>query len=106
MQAAAHGWEQWFQSGDPFADKTTDTVRCWGNKTDPTGREFQLHHGVTIMEAIKAGPTWYRVSGQASDRNNSAVALHWIDKYARSPDGTFTAPDCLNAVEWVSIKLP
>ena len=50
------GWEQWFQSGDPFADKTTDTVRCWGNKTDPTGREFQLHHGVTIMEAIKAGP--------------------------------------------------
>lgn len=56
------GWEQWFENGDPFADKTTDTVRCWGNKTDPAEVEFQKHHGVTIMEAIKVGPSPYPFS--------------------------------------------
>merc|ERR1719305_334587 len=54
-----------------------------------------LHHGVNIMEAIKTGPAWYRVGGAMAELNNSAAALEWIDKYARSPDGTFTAPDCL-----------
>ena len=50
-------WEGWYTSEDPFADKTTDTIRCWGNKTDPTLKEM-IHHGVNIMEAIKTGPAY------------------------------------------------
>lgn len=92
---AVLGWEEWFRDGDPVATMTHWTQRCWGNKSDPTEYNWQKHHGVTIMEAIKTGPVWYRVSGEAADANNSAAALAWIDKYSRSPDGTFTAPDCI-----------
>jgi len=114
------GWEQWFVSGNPFEDTTVDTARCWPNKSDIAERAFQKHHGVNIMEALKTGPLWsnpnpnpnpnimeamktgplwYRVSGDDFSRNNTATALDWGDKYARSPDGTFTAPDCLNIPE-------
>jgi hypothetical protein len=93
------GWEEWFRTGDPMADRTTDTTRCWGNKSDPTMKAFQIHHGVNIMEAIKTGPVWSRVTGNASDLNNAAAALNWIDKYAYSSDGTMTAGDCLNCGE-------
>lgn len=60
-----------------------------------TEAEWQRHHGVTIMEAIKTGPAWYRVSGNATDANNTAAAVSWIDRYARTADGTFAAPDCI-----------
>ena len=101
VQGKSHqilGWEEWFRSGDPFADHTTDTIRCWGNKSDPTEREFQKHHGVNIMEAIKTGPVWSRVTGNASDLNNAEAALRFIDTNAYSSDGTMTAGDCLNVV--------
>ena len=91
-------WEQWFREGDPTAQHTTPLSRCWPNRSDPAQVLFQTHHGVNIMEAIKTGPAWYRVSGNASDRDNAAAALAWIDRWARSADGTFTAPDCLAEV--------
>lgn len=53
-----------------------------------------VHHGVNIMEAIKTGASWYRVSGDEKDRASAAAALRFIDKWERSADGTFTAPDC------------
>ena len=57
------------------------------------------HHGVTIMEAIKTGPLWSRVSGNKTDANNSAAAVAWIDKWARNADGTESAPDCIMQLE-------
>jgi hypothetical protein len=88
-------WEDWFVNGDPSKDIDQMLLRCWPNKSDPTMKRFMRHHGVNIMEAIKTGPAWYRVSGDDADRNNAAAALVWIDKYRRSADGTFTAPDCM-----------
>lgn len=96
--ATVMDWERWFTSGDPFADRTTDTQRCWPNKTDPTASAFMIHHGVNIMEAIKTGPAYWRVSGNQTDADSAATALTWIDAHAYSADGTMTAPDCLNSV--------
>lgn len=85
-------WEARFINGDPSAHID---LRCWGNRSDPAMRNFMRHHGVNIMEAIKTGPVWWRVTGNGTDLNNSAAAVRWIDKWARSADGTFTAPDCI-----------
>ena len=85
-------WEDYFTGGDPFHPPSD--VHCWPNKSDATEKNFMIHHGVNIMEAIKTGPTWYRVSGNATDLGNAATALAWIDAWERSADGTFTAPDC------------
>eukprot|EP01051_Picozoa_sp_SAG22_P000003 SAG22_NODE_1_length_62449_cov_158.689270_3_plen_76_part_00 len=63
---AVLGWEQWFLTGDPKATETHFTERCWGNTSDPTESNWQKHHGVTIMEAIKTGAVWSRVSGNPS----------------------------------------
>ncbi len=90
-------WEEWFVSGDPY-DPPSDP-RCWPNNSDPTQQNFMLHHGVNVMEAIKTGPAWYRVSGDAQDAANARAALAFIDEYERSPDGTFTAPDCFTQVQ-------
>ena len=89
-------WETWFVSGDPY-DPPPDP-RCWPNNSDPTQQQFMSHHGVNLMEAIKTGPAWYRVSGEATDADNARAALAFIDEYERSPDGTFTAPDCFAQV--------
>ena len=85
-------WETFFAKGDPY-DPPSD-IHCWPNKSDPTQRNFMIHHGVNIMEAIKTGPTWGRVSGDKEDVANANVALAWIDAWEGSVDGTFTAPDC------------
>jgi hypothetical protein len=88
-------WETFFATGNPYTDNGGVDTRCWPNKTDPAEVNFMTHHGVNIMEAIKTGPAWWRYSGNAFDLNNAAAALQFIDKYAKSTDGTFTAPDCI-----------
>jgi hypothetical protein len=96
---AVLNWQEWFLNGDPLATQTHFTARCWGNKSDPTEFNWQRHHGVrtitryvssapctlptlltqryyrqvTIMEAIKTGAAWYRVSGNKTDANVSHV---------------------------------
>ena len=42
------------------------TQRCWGNKSDPTEHNWQKHHGVTIMEAIKTGAAWCAAAAAAA----------------------------------------
>lgn len=91
-------WESYFATGNPYTDNGGVDTRCWPNKTDPAQVNFMTHHGVNIMEAIKTGPAWWRYSGNPFDLNNSAAALDFIDKYAKSADGTFTAPDCIVSV--------
>lgn len=49
------------------------------------------------MEAVKTRPVWWRVSGAGAYLNNADTALSWIDKWARSADGTFTTPDCVRS---------
>jgi len=93
-----YNWPQWFRTGDPVATTTHWTQRCWPDKSSPYGMNWQRHHGVTIMEAIKTGPAWYRVSSNSSDKHTTTAALAWIDCWSRSPDGTFEAPDCITQI--------
>ena len=74
-------WLNPFARGDPF-DPPSD-VHCWPNQSDPTQRNFMVHHGVNVMEAIKTGAAWYRVSGDDADRAHNFIiryqAAHRID---------------------------
>lgn len=87
-----------FVHGNPVDTMTHFTQRCWPNKTDPTEHNWQRHHGVSIMEAIKTGAAWYRVTGNKTDADNSAAAVAWVDRWSRGSDGTFTSPDCISEI--------
>jgi hypothetical protein len=59
-QGGSYNWEEWFESGDPFAPH---------NDREATGTVHLQRHGVDIGQAMKMGALWWRVVGKlASER--------------------------------------
>ena len=81
-------WEWFFTQGDPY--NPPSDIHCWADKSDPTQQNFMIHHGVNVMEAIKTGPAWYRVSGNDTDAANAMAALDFIDTYCCCVDSPQT----------------
>ena len=73
-----------------------DFFRRWP-LTGPTERERWnfAGHVVNNAMALKAGALWWRITGEADDRNSSRAMIEALDRYHGMPTGVFTGDECL-----------
>lgn len=83
-QHANYSWEDYFERGNPFPP--------WDDG-EKTGAVHLLHHGVDIGEAMKTGALNYRMTGDARDLQNPAIALQWADRQLHMSDGMYVADE-------------